>query len=115
MRKIEILTKCSLIALATLSFTAYSGSQKGKISTLYARASDNLHLVTLSGSAKVDSPKCATNNYWLIKDENSTAGKSQFSQLLAAKLANKEVVITGLNTCTRWGDGEDINIIVIND
>lgn len=99
-----------------LSSKIYAGHQTGKVSILYARASDNLHLVSLTGGTqRVDPPSCAKNNYWLIKDENSTVGKSQFSQLLAAQLAGKTVRITGLNTCSRWGDGEDINLIVIFD
>lgn len=100
--------------LCMATFGVHAGTQTGKVETLYARASDNLHLVTLSGgTAKTGSPSCATRGYWLIRDENSVAGKSQFSQLLAAKLAGATVTITGLNTCSRWGDGEDINTIVI--
>ncbi|OCH49257.1 hypothetical protein [Vibrio cyclitrophicus] len=104
------------LVLSIMSSTVNAGSQTGKISTLYARASDNLHLVSLTGgTAKIDSPACATRDYWLIRDENSVAGKSQFSQLLAAKMAGKTVTISGLNSCIRWGDGEDINTIIIKD
>lgn len=104
------------LVLSIMSSTVNAGSQTGKISTLYARASDNLHLVSLTGgTAKIDSPACATRDYWLIRDENSVAGKSQFSQLLAAKMAGKTVTISGLNSCIRWGDGEDINTIIIKN
>lgn len=101
------------ILFVCTSLACHAGNQEGKISRLYARAGDNLHLVELTGGTKTNSPACATNGYWLIKDENSTAGKSQFSQLLAAQLAGKTVAITGLGTCTRWSDGEDINVVVI--
>lgn len=102
--------------LLFMTFGASAGTQTGKIGTLYARASDNLHLVILTGgTAKTGSPACARNGYWLIKDENSVAGQSQFSQLLAAKMAGKTVQINGMNTCSRWGDGEDINTIIIKD
>ncbi|CCN47676.1 conserved hypothetical protein [Vibrio nigripulchritudo MADA3029] len=111
--------KTSITLLAVLGMTSFSvnaGEQTGKVATLYARAADNLHLVTLTGgSAKTNSPACATQEYWLIRDEQSTTGKSQFSQLLAAKMSGKSVAISGLNTCSRWGDGEDINTIVILD
>lgn len=101
--------------LALFSFQSIAGSQVGYIDTLYAR-SDGLHLVELSDSSTIRSkPGCATNKYWLIKDENATYGKSQFSQLLSAKLAKRKVTIHGANTCTRWRDGEDINYIVIHD
>lgn len=102
------------LILVLLSNYAFAGNQSGKITMLYARAGDNLHLVMLSGP-KSNLPACATAGYWLIKDENSTAGKSQFSQLLAAQLAGKTVVIEGSNTCNRWSDGEDISVVLIKD
>jgi hypothetical protein len=49
----------------------------------------------------------------MIKNENSVAGKSQISLLLAAQAAGKPVAITGAGTCTRWGDGEDIDVLVV--
>ncbi len=105
-----------LTTVLLLSLSAEAGWQRGKINILYARASDGLHLVTLiSAQPKTNSPACASKSYWLIKDENSTAGQSQFAQLLAAQAANKEVEISGLNTCSRWGDGEDINTIIIRN
>ena len=103
------------IFILCFSFQLFAGEQRGKVDVLYARASDNLHLVSLSGGNKSNSPSCATSNYWLIKDENTTTGKNQFSQLLAAKMAGKEVTIAGLNTCGRWPDGEDIDLITILD
>lgn len=107
--------KILMASLAIMSTFSLAGVQTGKVDTLYARA-DGLHVVTLKGgTSKNSSPTCATADYWIIKDEDSTYGKSQFSQLLAAKLAGKSVTINGLNTCTRWGDGEDISYIVIND
>ncbi len=99
---------------ALTSFLVCAGNQTGKITMLYARAGDNLHLVALTG-ARINSPDCATKGYWLIKDENSVAGKSQFSQLLAAQLAGKTVELVGDNSCTRWGDGENISIVLIKD
>lgn len=102
--------------IASVMTPAFAGKQTGKIDILYARAHDNLHLVSLKeGSERSGHPTCATNNYWLIKDENSVTGQSQFSQLLAAQLAGKTVQIVGSNTCSRWGNGEDINTIVIKD
>lgn len=104
------------LVLILASHTVFSGEQSGKVDVLYARGSDNLHLVTLTGGGlKVDSPACATEGYWLIKDEKSAAGRSQFSQLLSAKISGKTVSISGMNTCSRWGDGEDIDVIVIQD
>ncbi|PKF80337.1 hypothetical protein CW749_07155 [Vibrio sp. vnigr-6D03] len=72
--------------LCMATFGVHAGTQTGKVETLYARASDNLHLVTLSGgTAKTGSPSCAIKGYWLNRGEKSIAGKSQISRLLAAK------------------------------
>ncbi|WP_419237716.1 hypothetical protein ACN08P_08995 [Photobacterium leiognathi subsp. mandapamensis] len=104
-----------LLILSLFTPFSFAGEQTGKIGGFYARASDNLHLIFLEGNHSTNKPACAKYSYWLIKDEHSTSGKSQFSQILAAKLANKTVTIKGLNTCSRWADGEDINYIVILD
>jgi len=49
----------------------------------------------------------------MIKDENSVAGQQQYSMLLGAHAAQKTVNISGMNTCSRWGDLEDINSVQI--
>ena len=57
-------------------------------------------------------PSCADgHSYWMIKDENSIAGKAQLSMLLTAYASGKTISVTGSNTCTRWKDGEDLNVI----
>lgn len=90
---------------------AKSSEAVGTIILLHARASDNLHWVQLD-VAPVGRPPCASaHSYYMIRDENGAAGKSQFAQLLAAQMAGRKVKITGSGACTRWGDGEDIEII----
>ena len=104
-----------ILTLSLISVKVFAGTQIGYIDTLYARA-DGLHLVTLTDASTIRSkPSCATHKYWLIKDENATYGKSQFSQLLSAKLAKRKVTIRGTDTCSRWSDGEDISYILIHD
>ena len=56
---------------------------------------------------------CAANPYWIVRDENSNAGKQQYSMILAAHAAGKTVSVTGMNTYIRWRDGEDVNEIKI--
>lgn len=83
--------------LCFISVGVLAGEQTGKVASLLARVSDGLHLVDLSGGTeKSNSPACATHKYWLIKDESSTTGKSQFSQLLAAKMAGSFRVLMQL-------------------
>ncbi|KDM92375.1 hypothetical protein [Photobacterium galatheae] len=89
---------------------AYAGYVKGTVTRLIVR-DDGLHYVHIDGQMK-DRPACAQNHtYWMIKDENSAYGKSQYSMLLAAKASGKVVTVAGTGTCTRWKDGEDIEYV----
>ena len=87
---------------------AYAGQQIGTVIDLRVRASDGLQYVSLSGT-HTNMPACAGNTYWMIKDENSTAGKAQLAMLMTAITTGRQVLINGAGTCTRWVDGEDIN------
>ena len=100
-----------LILLNSLFFASdsYAGSQSGKVIRFYVRA-DNLHWFTLSNTHN-SPPACATKPQWVIKDENSVAGKTQISILLAAWASGKTIFVTGSNSCSRWGDMEDVYII----
>jgi hypothetical protein len=89
---------------------AHAGSITGVVSHVHVRASDGLVYVVVSGSP-VGKPTCATGNYWMIANENSNVGKQQLALLTAAKSSGQVVTITGSGTCTRWGDGEDINSV----
>lgn len=95
------------------SLLSHAGEQTGTIQYLRVRASDGLIYFALTGTAKTSSPACATRGYWMIRDEKSGAGKQQYAMLLAAQLTGKSVVVSGLNTCSRWPDGEDVNDIYI--
>lgn len=103
-----ILAACA----AFVSPPAAAGSETGQITTLRTRASDNLVFFTLNGSAS-GKPACARYAYWMIKDENSATGKRQFAMLMSAMLAGKAVTVTGTGACTRWGDGEDVEEVVL--
>ncbi|MCW8879963.1 MAG: hypothetical protein OQK51_23115 [Kangiellaceae bacterium] len=101
-----------VLVLSIASFGANAGEQTGKIKYFDVRVTDNLHYLELEGE-RGDKPACARGNYWMIKDENSAAGKSQVSIVLAALMAGKSITIYGNGTCERWGDGEDIRMIRI--
>lgn len=98
-----------LLLLAT--GLAHAGSVTGRVDQIWVRASDNLIYFTIKDGAASGKPACAKLGYWMIKDENSMTGKHQLSVLLAAQAAQKLVKITGFNTCTRWHDGEDVNVV----
>jgi hypothetical protein len=102
-----------LVLAAVFVSNVNAGSQTGKIDWFRVRQSDNLHYLMLEGT-KAGSPACAIQSYWIIKDENSVAGKSQVSMIISAYMAGKAITIEGANTCTRWSDGEDINVILFD-
>ncbi|WP_211233670.1 hypothetical protein [Zooshikella ganghwensis] len=101
--------------LAALSLNSFAGSQEGTVGYLRVRASDGVIYFNLIGAPKINSPACATIPYWIIHDENSNIGKLQYSMVLAAKSSGKKLSITGMNTCQRWKDGEDVNEIALID
>jgi hypothetical protein len=108
----------TLVALASAvlpSAAVSAGTVEGMIGSLSQRAADGLIVVYINGANSGRAACAAGHVYWLVKDENSNVDKGHYAMLLAAKLAGKTVRVVGLNTCTRWGDGEDINYIEILD
>lgn len=99
-----------LLILISFQLTANAGTQTGQITRLIIRASDGLVYFHMSGTA-TNKPACAKYEYWMIKLEDSPAGKRQLAALLAAKSASQTITVVGANTCTRWNDGEDIEEI----
>lgn len=105
---------CLLVTFLFGSFSSFASVQQGTVTNIIVR-DDGLHWITLlarEGGERSERPGCAaTHSYWMIKDENTRYGQSQFSMLLAAYMAKTPVKITGKHSCTRWGDGEDISSV----
>jgi hypothetical protein len=97
---------------SVFSSVCFAGTQTGTVKQLHKRASDGLIYFFLSGPA-TGSPTCASKPYWVIRDENSNTGKQQLALLLTAKATGGVVTIVGAGTCNRWGDGEDVDDIVL--
>lgn len=51
----------------------------------------------------------------MIRDENSAVGKRQLALLMMAQATNRAVAIIGIGTCTRWQDGEDIELVDVTN
>jgi hypothetical protein len=100
-------------AILLLAVPAYAGEVVGTVQSVYVRASDGLVLVLMNG-APSGKPACATQAYWIVKGENTETGKKQYALLMSAKAAGAVVSIVGANVCTRWGDGEDIEVVQWN-
>ena len=103
-----------LIIVIGLNYAALShaSEQYGKVKELIVRGSDGLHYFWLEG-ASTNKPACSKNSYWMIKDENSAAGKAQLSIILSAQAQQKSIRVVGSGSCTRWADGEDVDYISI--
>ena|SRR5688572_21149118 len=109
------MNKLLLFVCALVPTLSSAGTQTGTVSYVTVRASDGLVFFRMVGGTKTGAPACATGDYWIIRDENSNAGKQQYTMLLAAQASGKVVNISGLNTCSRWINGEDVDYIQIND
>ena len=104
-----------------LALPAMAGTEVGTIRDLWVRDSDGLIWVDLTevpGTTPFGPghPACAAGTrYWIVPNETTDTGKRLYDSLLAAQTAGRSVVVTihGKNTCNRWGDGEDIDTIVV--
>ncbi|MFT5594555.1 MAG: hypothetical protein ACI8SR_002946 [Oceanicoccus sp.] len=103
----------TLLMASSFSFGAGStpSEQTGTIKSIQA-LNDGRTIVFME-TARSEKPSCATYPYWFISNENSAAGKTQISILLAAHAAKRSVTIKGTGTCSRWSDGEDISSVEI--
>lgn len=99
-------------ALALPAQASWAGQVTGKVKYVAARNSDGVISVEIDGTT-AGAPACATHSYFLIKDENSHMGAVQLSMLLTAKASGQVVRVTGSDACTRWPDGEDINVVEV--
>jgi len=104
----------ALCLLLTASFAQAGGTQTGLVTSIHVRAQDGLISFYMDGTASGRATCAANQPYWIIKDETSNSGKQQLSILMTAKATGKTISVTGLGTCTRWGDGEDVNDVAIN-
>ena len=111
MRVRQALTLASLCGIAATQ--AVAGTQTGLVKDVYIRDSDGLILVDLTGTASLK-PGCALRSYWIVPNEKTDSGKRLYAMLLSAQLAGRSVTIKGKDTCTRWGDGEDIDSVTLN-
>jgi hypothetical protein len=107
--------KIILLLSIFISSNIFAGTQLGTVDYITVRASDGLIYFTLKGGEQAGKPSCATLGYWMIKDENSNAGKLQYSMVLSAHASGKVLQVTGMNTCSRWRDGEDVNSMKIQN
>lgn len=93
--------------LVAASSAATAGEASGPVSKILARQSDGITYFYVEGVA-TGKPACATHAYWMIKDEESAAGKTILALVMSAQANGLRVTVHGSDTCTRWHDGEDV-------
>jgi hypothetical protein len=101
------------IAAVMGSADVWAGNAVGVIDKLIVRDTDGLTYVQLTTSPASRASCAAATTYWMIQNENSESGRKLYAMLLAAHLTGRTVSIVGTNTCVRWGDGEDIQYVVL--
>ena len=98
------------LLITLLCSVSHAGEQTGVVQAIITRSSDGLIHIYMSGT-HTNRPPCATSTYWMIKDENSNTGKQQLAMLLLARATGQTISVSGTDSCTRWGDGEDLDAI----
>ncbi|SEO74305.1 hypothetical protein SAMN02800692_1848 [Luteibacter sp. UNC138MFCol5.1] len=111
------LSQMGLAALFMLaSIPASAGTvTAGYVTRLYVRQSDGLVYFETSGTINNRAGCGISNTTWVLPGENTETSKRQYAALLVAKASHLSIDVHGSGTCTRWGDSEDVNIIVVND
>lgn len=103
-----------LISLLSTFTTAQASTYEGVVQLINIRETDGLVWVNIDGTRSSDTPDCGKyHGYMVIKNEKGDTGKRQVAALMLAQATGQKVKIDGTNTCTRWPDGEDIEIVQI--
>jgi hypothetical protein len=109
-------TALGLLALAGLvALPAQAGVVNGHILAIYVRQNDGLVYFETDGAISNRAACGASNNLWILPNENSDTSKRQYAALLAAKASNASIDVYGSGTCTRWFNSEDVDTIVIRN
>ena len=104
-----------LLVIALSPLSAYGGDLTGTIaSILYWQPTPNIVFININGTT-TGAPPCATQTYRMTIDISTPAGKAAHTSLLASKLMNPaaSVALGGSNTCTLYGDTEDMKYIYL--
>jgi len=118
MRCVSAMVFVGLISCTTL---AEASTEYGLVNWVSIRASDGLIYFSLTSTntilfpppSRSARPACATQGYWVIRNETSAAGQMQYDALLRAKASSVPVIVIGAAACTRWPDGEDAETVQV--
>ena len=100
-----------LLILSTNVFGAWDGTVSGKISSINVTGGQNYGFrISLANSPKL----CGNNNTWAYLNESDSNYKTYISVLLAAKMADKNVVVYTNQEKTSGQSYCHIGYIVLN-
>ena len=106
---------CGVAGLALFAHgAAAQSSQTCTVTRIHVRATDGLVYFFVDGP-RTTAPACATQAYWVIGNEASTAGRQQLALLMMAEAAGKAVIVSGSGTCARRPDAENVVEIAVSD
>ena len=112
----SLISRCCIsIAMLICFSTAASSIKNTKISKvlLGPQFGNNVFLVIESKASNL--PSCQTNGiYSYVFDGTTAVGKMTLSAVLSAYAAQRTVTIGGANTCSLYGNVENLNYILVH-
>lgn len=101
--KLKLIT--FLFILCSYNFS-FAGEGNGVITIAHVGHWNNKDLMFFHTPNRTGVPACATEqNRWVV-DLTTQLGRSQYSFLLAAQMAGKEIVVAGTGDCSLYSNSE---------
>lgn len=104
---LSLLTSTSILFGAP----ALAGSSSGPVEALTV---NTLSKVFFAAGTRAGAPGCATNPQWAL-DATTAEGKAMYAMILTAKALEKNVTVTGNNTCSVQPDRETVQFMQVAD
>ena len=96
-----------LFLLCTHSFS-FAGEGNGVINIAHIGHWNNKDLVFFYTPNRTGIPACATEQHRWVVDLTTRLGQSQYSFILAAQMAGKEISVSGTGDCSLYSDTETV-------
>ena len=104
---------CLVLAVASLlwNVSAFSGTTTGLVNEIYVHYNHDRLLFSMTSSDPMFTA-CATTKRYVVST-SSQQGKNVLSAVLAAKAAQQEITVVGLNTCNVHQDSETVQYLIV--
>ena len=113
MKKIKMVNKLRFILAQTflMSTLVLAGEGNGSVEIEHVGTYNSKDLVFFFTSTHTGQPSCNSYRSRWVLDVSTSVGKAQYSLLLSAQAAGKNVRIWGANTCSLWVDSETASVV----